>query len=129
MDLCSTRLSRLICWFMAGGLLLILSGAASAWAQSTAQINGAVKDQSGAILPGVEVTATHVETGLARMAVTNETGSYVLTNLPVGPYRLAAMLPGFRTHVQAGIVLQVGADPQINIVMEVGQVAEQIEVQ
>jgi hypothetical protein len=99
------------------------------WAQATAQIAGTVRDQSGAVLPGVEVTATQTETGLARSAVTNETGSYVLSNLPIGPYRLEAGLPGFRTFVQTGIVLQVNGSPVINPVLEVGQVTEQVEVQ
>src|SRR5207253_2308314 len=99
------------------------------WAQSTAQISGTVTDRSGAVLPGVEVTATQTATGLARMIVTNETGSYVMPNLPVGPYRLEAALPGFRTYVQSGIVLQVNANPIINAVLEVGQVDQTVEVQ
>src|SRR5688572_22866491 len=99
------------------------------WAQATAQVSGTVRDQSGAVLPGVEVTATQTETGIARDTVTNETGSYVLPNLPIGPYRLEAGLPGFRTYVQTGIVLQVGSNPVVNPTLEVGQVTEQIEVQ
>jgi hypothetical protein len=99
------------------------------WAQATAQIAGTVKDQTGAVLPGVEVTVTQTDTGIARTAVTNETGSYVLSNLPIGPYRLEAGLPGFRTFVQTGIVLQVNSSPAINPVLEVGQVSEQVEVQ
>src|SRR5256714_10848983 len=99
------------------------------WAQATAQIAGSVRDQSGAVLPGAEVTVTQTETGAARAAVTNETGSYVLSNLPIGPYRLEAALPGFRTFVQTGIVLQVNGAPVINPVLNVGQVTEQIEVQ
>ena len=99
------------------------------WAQATGQIGGAVKDQSGAVLPGVEITATQTETGIARSTVTNETGSYVLSNLAIGPYRLEAALPGFRTYVQTGIVLQVNSSPAINPVLEVGQVTEQVEVQ
>jgi len=55
---------------------------------STAQISGAVKDQTGALLPGAEITATQTDTGVARSTVSNETGSYVLQNLPVGPYKL-----------------------------------------
>ena len=51
-------------------------------AQSTAQISGTVSDQSGAVLPGVEVTATQTETGMTRSVVTNETGSYAMPNLP-----------------------------------------------
>src|SRR6267143_4629871 len=99
------------------------------WGQSTAQLSGTVRDQSGAVLPGVEVTATQTATGIARSVVTNETGSYVLPNLPVGPYRLEASLPGFRKFVQTGILLQIDANPVVNIVMEVGQVAETVEVQ
>src|SRR5437667_999931 len=99
------------------------------WGQSTAQVSGTVRDQSGAVLPGVEVTATQTATGLVRTVVTNETGSYVLSSLPVGPYRLEAGLPGFRSFAQTGIVLQVDANPVINIVLQVGQVAETVEVQ
>src|SRR2546428_4882235 len=111
-----------------GGLFLCLCSSI-AWGQSTAQINGTVTDQSGAVLPGVEVTATQTETGLTRSVVTNETGSYVLPNLPVGPYRLVAGLPGFRNFARTGIVLQVGSNPVINVSLEVGQVTEQVEVQ
>jgi len=109
-------------------LILVLS-CSPAWAQATAQINGTVKDQTGALLPGVQVTATQTATGLARSAVTNEVGLYTLTDLPVGPYKLEAALSGFRTFVQTGIVLQVGSTPVINIGMEIGQVAETVEVE
>jgi hypothetical protein len=102
---------------------------ASAWAQATAQISGTVRDQSGAVLPGVEVTAIQTETAVTRTTVTNETGIYTLPNLPVGPYKLEAALPGFRSFVQTGIVLQVNSNVSINVVMEVGQVSEQVEVQ
>src|SRR2546426_1327388 len=100
-----------------------------AWAQATAQINGTAKDQSGAVLPGVEIKATQTETGVSRDTVTNETGSYVLPNLPIGPYKLEASLPGFRTYSQTGIMLQVDSNPAINVTLAVGQVAETVEVQ
>ncbi|PYR83898.1 MAG: TonB-dependent receptor, partial [Acidobacteria bacterium] len=99
------------------------------WAQVTAQISGAVRDQSGAVLPGVEISATQTDTGIVRKVVTNETGFYVLANLALGPYRLEAMLPGFRGFVQSDILLQVGSNPVINPVLEVGSVTEQVEVQ
>src|SRR5438105_3853390 len=101
----------------------------TAWGQATAQISGAVHDQSGAVLPGVEVTATQAETGASRSALTNETGSYVLPNLAIGPYKLEATLPGFRSYVQTGIVLEVNSSPAINVTLQVGQVSESIEVQ
>ena len=118
---------NVVCVSFAAWILLV--GWPMAWGQSTAQISGTVRDQSGAVLPGVEVTAIQSETGVRRSMVTNETGSYVLPDLPVGPYRLEAGLPGFRTFVQTGIVLQVNAKPEINPVLEVGQVSEQVEVQ
>ena len=111
------------------GLLMFTVNCASGWAQGTAAISGAVKDASGAVLPGVEVKVTQTGTNVARTAVTNETGSYVLPNLPLGPYKLEAELPGFRSFVQTGIVLQVGSAPAVDIVMQVGQVTEQIEVE
>src|SRR2546421_8592194 len=99
------------------------------WAQSTAQVSGTVKDQSGAVLPGVQATVTQTATGLTRSVVTDESGFYLLPNLPVGPYKLEASLPGFRTFEQTGIVLQVGSNPVINVALQVGQVAETVEVQ
>lgn len=113
---------------LAGLVFFAVSGTV-VWAQSTAQVSGIVSDSSGAVLPGVEVTATQTATGLTRSVVTNETGSYVMPNLPIGPYRLEASLPGFRTYAQTGIALQIGANPIINIVLEVGQLSETVEVQ
>src|SRR4029079_5101014 len=49
--------------------------------------------------------------------------------LTIGPYMLEASLPGFRTYVQTGIVLQVSDSPSLNITLNVGQVSEQVEVQ
>ena len=108
-------------------VIIVLSGA-GVWAQSTAQINGTVRDQSGALMPGVDVKVTQTATGLVRGTVTNETGAYTFPNLPIGPYRLEASLPGFRSYVQMGIVLQVNDSPEINAILEVGQVAEAVEV-
>src|SRR5688572_17699318 len=111
------------------GMFVLITSASDVWAQVTAQISGTVRDQTGAVLPGVEVAVTQTETSATRTALTNETGSYVLSNLPIGPYRLEAALPGFRTYVQTGIVLQVNGSPVVNPVLEVGQVSEQVEVQ
>jgi len=73
-------------------ILAIVIASASAWAQATATVSGTVRDQSGAVLPGVTITVTQQETGATRTTVSNETGSYVLPNLPLGPYRLEAVL-------------------------------------
>src|SRR5688572_19688382 len=111
------------------GVLILLLTAGAAWAQGTAQLSGTVRDESGAVLPGVTVTATQTDTGLVRTAVTDETGGYLLTNLPTGPYRLEVALQGFKTYVQTGIVLQVGGTPTVNAVLGVGALEESVTVE
>ena len=122
-------MQRFLRGFSAGVLgLLVTTGVA--WAQlSTAQLSGRVTDESGAVLPGVTVTVTQTDTGFTRNDVTDGNGSYVLSNLPLGPYRLDVSLQGFRTYVQTGIVLQVGASPEINVAMSVGAVEESVTVE
>src|SRR5437870_6442425 len=99
------EMNRIGACVLAGFLALILTSGA-AWPQATtAQISGTVKDQSGAVLPGVEITATQTATGAKRSTVSNETGNYVLASLSLGPYMLQAELPGFKSYVQTGMVL------------------------
>ena len=104
---------------------------AAAWAQggATAQIHGTVQDASGAAVPGAEVKVTQVDTGVIRTIVSEPDGGYVLSNLPLGPYRLEVSKEGFNKFVQEGIVLQVNSDPQINPALKVGSVSEQVVVE
>src|SRR5262245_63136850 len=111
------------------GILLLLLTASAASAQATAQLNGTVRDESGAVLPGVTVTVTQTNTGLVRSTVTGETRAYLLTTLPTGPYRLEASLQGFKSYVQTGIVLQVGGTPTVNAVLAVGALEEAVTVE
>ena len=96
--------------------------------QGTAQISGRVTDATGALIPGADVQATQTDTGLTRSTVTNETGAYALPSLPTGPYRLEVTLPGFQTFVQTGITLEVNGNPEISVVLQVGQVTQTVEV-
>ena len=107
--------------------LAMLAPAAAA-AQATGEITGRVTDATGAVLPGVDVTLTRTDTGVARTAVTNETGAYAFPSLNPGPYRLQASLQGFRTFAQGDIVLQVGGNMVIDPTLEIGQVGETVEV-
>src|SRR5689334_21058339 len=109
-------------------IVFVLSSA-SLWAQATAQLDGRVTDESGAVLPGVTVTATQTDTTFMRSVVTDATGNYVMTNLPTGPYRLEMALQGFRTYVQTGIVLQVAASPTINASLGVGSLEQTVSVE
>ena len=78
-----SRISRL-----AFGALVLLLVSTPAWAQNTAQINGTVADGSGGVLPGVTVIGIQTDTGFRRETITDASGSYTLSNLPIGPYRL-----------------------------------------
>ena len=111
------------------GLLTLLLSNTSVWAQSTAQLNGRVTDESAAVLPGATVTVTQTDTGSTRTVVTDGDGAYILPNLPTGPYRLEVMLAGFRGYTQTGIVLQVGATPTINVQLALGGLEESVTVE
>jgi hypothetical protein len=109
-------------------MLLVLSSGA-VWAQGTAELAGLVRDESGAVLPGVTVTATQTDTGFTRTVVTDGAGAYRMPNLPTGRYRLEVSLQGFRSYVQTGIVLQVGATPTVNAVLGLGSLEETVTVE
>jgi Carboxypeptidase regulatory-like domain len=96
---------------------------------AVAQLSGTVLDDSGAALPGVEVTVTQTDTGMTRFLITAEKGEYVFTNLPVGPYKLSAKLSGFSAFEQTGIVLVVGDARSVNVSMKVGGLTETLHVQ
>lgn len=118
-------MNRFVC------VVVILLAAIVAIAQniSTSQINGTVQDSSGLAVPGAEVKATQTETGLVRTVTSSADGSYVLTNLPVGPYQLEVTHEGFSKYLQSGIVLQVGSNPTVDVGLKVGQVTEQVQVE
>jgi hypothetical protein len=106
---------------------ILTSGIASA--QAVSQITGSTRDQSGAVVPGVEVTAIKTDTGSRRTAITNDAGEFVIPNLLIGPYRIEVAKTGFLTYVQTGIELQVDSSPNIPITLRVGAVNEKIEVE
>src|SRR6059036_2376510 len=111
------------------GACVLLLASSLAWAQATAELSGRVTDESAAVLPGVTVVATQTATGFTRTVVTDAAGTWIMPNLPIGPYRLEVSLAGFRTYVQTGIVLQVDARPTINVALALGNVQETISVE
>ncbi|MBI4483309.1 MAG: TonB-dependent receptor, partial [Acidobacteria bacterium] len=96
--------------------------------QTTGSISGVVKDTTGGVLPGVEVTLTHVATGQAREVVTDDEGRYSATNLAIGTYEVKAVLAGFQASVHRGIVLTIGREAVVDMVMQVGEISEQVTV-
>ncbi|OFW00697.1 MAG: hypothetical protein A3I61_06885 [Acidobacteria bacterium RIFCSPLOWO2_02_FULL_68_18] len=109
--------------------LFLTAAAVPTFAQATGELAGRVTDESGGVLPGVTVAATQTDTGFTRSVVTDGQGNWVMPNMPTGPYRLEVSLQGFRTYVQTGIVLQVGATPTLNVVLAVGSLEETVSVE
>ena len=100
-----------------------------AYAQlDTATIVGTVRDASGAVVPGVTVTATQSATGVSMTVVTNAGGEYVFPSLKIGGYAVAADLQGFRRAVRQNVELHVQERLEINLTLVVGQLAEEVVV-
>ncbi len=108
---------------------LAMPTTAAAQAQAAnGNIEGIVRDTTGAALPGVTVTVTNMDTGTARTSVTNDEGVYRAVLLPLGRYRIVAELQGFKTFEQQGISLSAGQTALINIQLGVGSVSETVTV-
>src|ERR1700688_3158128 len=99
------------------GILVALAFASlAAWAQ-TSQINGTIKDTTGAAIPGAAIKATQTATGVVRNVTSGADGGYILANLPIGPYLMEVTKDGFTKYVQTGIVLQVNTTPTVDIAL------------
>jgi hypothetical protein len=92
-----------------------------------ATLTGTVSDPSGALIPGVEITARQINTGVVSTVVTNESGTYRFGSLQPGSYQVTAELPGFRAQA---FQLTLGTSQQIrqNFTLQVGAVTQQVEV-
>src|SRR6266850_3699899 len=101
-----------------------------AYAQTpSGEISGTILDGSGLPVPGVTVTLANVATNVVRVVQSNESGLYVISAIPPGTYDLKAELSGFRTVERRNIPVQVGSASRISFAMEVGTLAETVEVQ
>jgi hypothetical protein len=97
--------------------------------QATAEISGTVRDESGAVIPGVSIKVTQTATGASRTTMANEEGRYIFPALALGPYMLEATHAGFRSYMQTGIVLQVDSRLEINIPLKVGALGQEVSVE
>ncbi len=94
----------------------------------TGQINGAITDNSGALIPGATVKAVETATGLSRDAVSGPDGRYVITALRPTTYNVTAELAGFQISQRTGMLLQANENLTVNFVLELGNLAETITV-
>jgi len=89
---------------------------------------GAVRDTSGAVVPGASVTITNTATGVTTATQTNNEGLYVFPYVQPGVYDVAASAPGFQTLKKPGVTVNVTERVQINFDLMVGNVKQTVEV-
>src|SRR5215831_10471229 len=92
------------------------------------ELRGTVVDESGAVLPGVTITAVHLETGTSRTTTTEVNGGYLMPSMPLGTYRVTAELSGFSTVIRDGFRIAVSESVAINFTMKVATLQETVTV-
>ena len=105
--------------------LLCLFVSVNGFTQGTvnATVGGTVADTSGALIPGVTVTATNVGTGIANTVVTNESGAYNFASLQPGSYKISSELPGFQTQTFTDVQLGGAQQVRLNFTLQVAAAA------
>ncbi len=102
--------------------------ALSTFAQSTATLQGAVTDQSGAVVSGARIVARNIATGLERAAQTDTAGNYQVAALPVGVYRVEVQASGFSPQTVNDLTLEVSRIVVQNFQLTVGNVSQEVNV-
>jgi hypothetical protein len=118
-------------WLRTGPLMLLLLAALTSPAfgqASSANLTGTITDNSGAVLKDAKVTAVNQKTGVEYPGTTNDAGVYTIISLPPGSYVVKAEAQGFKSVTTNAVTLEVGQTPKVNLKLEVGGVAEEIEV-
>jgi hypothetical protein len=111
-------------------LALVLLVAAGLNAQTfRGGIEGAVLDASGAAVPGAQVTVNSLDTNLTREAVTDDSGNYLVSELPLGSYKVTASKTGFQSATINGIQVMVGAAQRVDVKLSTGESRQTVEVQ
>ncbi len=109
-------------------ILMFLAVGASVAQETRGSITGKVTDPQAALIPGANVTVTNTETNLTSRSTTNETGYFEVNLLLPGEYSVTVEAPGFKKTVRTGLALMVAGRLAVDIQLEVGQVAETVEV-
>src|SRR5438552_2748426 len=108
-------------------LLLCLFLSEIAFAQNSG-VSGSVADPSGALVPGVTVTAANTQTGITNTAISNETGTYNFVSLQPGTYKMSASLPGFQTQTFNSYNVGAGVQLRLNFTLQIATGQTQVEV-
>jgi hypothetical protein len=114
---------------VSGLLFALLAATVPGWPQSfTAAVRGVISDETGAVVSGARVTITEADRNVQRATATDSVGRYVFTALQPGPYTLTVEAAGFRRFQQSRFELVVQQQATLDVVLQIGDVATQIEV-
>jgi hypothetical protein len=108
--------------------LLLLFFSSNAQAQAIGTLTGSVADADGAVLPGADVVALNVSTGVEANAVTNNAGAFNFPSLLPGNYELTASFPGFQTRIYENIALGTNETLRYNFELAVAGGDVEVEV-
>ncbi|HMK24017.1 MAG TPA: carboxypeptidase regulatory-like domain-containing protein [Terriglobales bacterium] len=109
--------------------LFCLASSTVLLAQSTGgRLAGRVTDPAGALLPGVKVVLTNVETGVSRQVSTNESGDYTFVEVQPGKYQIECEQTGFKKNVRKDITVEINQVLTLNMTMQLGEAKEVVEV-
>ena len=109
--------------FLVAGIVFLF-GAMNAWAGITGSISGVVTDPSGAVVPGVRVTATSTSTSLEFTAVTDAQGFYIFPVLNVDSYTIKIGHPSFKNYQQNNIKIDANSAVRVDVKLELGAVPD-----
>src|SRR5213083_2801399 len=110
-------------------LIFALPVLRTVYAQSArGTITGIVKDPSGAVVPGADISIVEKASGVVTQATSTEAGVYRAPYVPPGKYKISASLAGFKTAVADNVDVLVGQTVTVDFALEVGQVTEQVTV-
>ncbi|MEN3335039.1 MAG: hypothetical protein V7641_4404, partial [Blastocatellia bacterium] len=106
-------------------LVVLMAAPALAQSQTTGRIAGNVKDASGAVIVGAEVTVTNATTGEERKVATDEAGNYIVPLLAPGAYQVAITANGFKKAIYDGVRVAITETTAVNAELVVGAVTEE----
>src|SRR5579863_2368846 len=112
-----------------GGLLYLLLGTFTLFAQTTGSFTGTVNDGTGAAVVGAQVSVANPSTGLRRKATSNSDGNYLIAGLDAGTYDITITAPGFKTFEAKRVILRVGEKIRVDTKLQVGKVTSEVVVE
>jgi hypothetical protein len=122
-----SKMSKLVVFAWLSGLCLLISLPLRAQVAG-GTLSGSVTDPSGAVVANAQVVIKNSATGVSTTVTTNSDGFYSAANLLPGEYEVAVSATGFSTGVKKGITINVGSQPVFNMALQIGTVANTVEV-